>query len=446
MPVFLLRPFISLFVATLVPLPGLSHAAGHVKPPATRPNIVFILADDLGIDGLSCYGSDRFHTPQLDRLASTGVRFTSVYATPVCGPTRAQLMTGQYPFRNGAIDIDRTMRAASPESRPALPAILQRAGYKTGMAGKWKQMRHDLDHWGFDEHLASPTANGHYWQKNWILNHEEITVVAPVYFPEVMSDYALDFIDRHARGSDPFFFYYALTNPHTPIVRTPDSNPDTTDRSQLYADNIAYIDKLVGRIVDKLESLGIRDQTLILFSGDNGSLRSVAGTINGRQLSGGKARMSNGGSHVPLIANWPDGIEGGWVCGDLVDFTDMLPTLTEIAGAPLPADKGPIDGISFASTLTEQRRHSRERVFVQLGHFYYVQNLHWRLDEKGRLTDMRDAPYAETTVPTDANDPAASDARAQLRSILDQLQPESGPTWNDWTGFRNRGPGHPRPD
>lgn len=416
--------------------------------PNEKPNIIFILADDLGIDGLSCYGGDHFKTPEIDKLAENGVRFTNAYTVPVCGPSRAQLITGQYPFRNGAIEIDRTMRAASPETCPSLPQIMKNAGYVTGMSGKWKQMQYGAMAWGFDKTLMSPTANGYYRAKNWLVNGEEVTVDEERYFPEVMNEFALEFIEKHSE--EPFFFYYPLTNPHTPILPTPFSEPGKENLHELYKDNIDYIDYVVGTVVEKLEELGIRENTVIIFSGDNGSMKSVQGTVNDKELIGGKISMREGGSHVPLVVNWPAKIKTKRVCEDLVDFTDILPTLSDICNAELTEDKGKIDGRSFLPQLLGEEGNPREWIFVQMGHYYYARSKNWRLDELGRLYDMSGAPFEEKLV-EESNYPGAAEARAELNNVLEQLDPKSGKTYDQWQGFTYQGvvqraPGHKRPD
>ena len=413
-----------------------------------KPNIIFILADDLGIDGLSCYGGDNFNTPRLDKLAETGVRFTNVYTVPVCGPSRAQLITGQYPFRSGAIEIDPTMKEASPETCPSLPRVMKSAGYVTGMSGKWKQMRYEPNEWGFDEVLMSPTANGYYRAKSWMVNGEEITADEERYFPEVMNEFALSFIEKHK--NEPFFFYYPLTTPHTPILPTPFTEPGEENVHELYEDNIDYIDYVTGTVVDKLEELGIRENTIIIFSGDNGTMKSVQGTVNGKELVGGKISMREGGSHVPLVVNWPAKIKSKQVCKDLVDFSDMLPTLAAIGGAELPDDKGKIDGRSFLPQLLGEEGNPREWIFVQMGHYYYARNKNWRLDEMGRLYDMSKAPFEEKLVENE-NYPGAEEARKELNAVLEELDPKSGKTYDQWKGFTYKGvvhraPGHKRPD
>lgn len=403
---------------------------------AARPNVVFILADDLGIDALGCYGGEDFRTPQLDRLAAGGMRFSWAYCTPICGPSRAELITGQYPFRNGAIDIDGTMNAAKPDTCPSLPTVLKSAGYVTGMTGKWRQMKLDPGDWGFDQRLVSPTANGCYWNKEWSLNGQAVKKDQEVYFPDVMSDFACEFIRKNK--DRPFFLYYPMTHPHVPIVRTPDTPEGVTDQKELYAHNIAYLDKLVGKVVAELDKQGLRGNTLILFSGDNGSLGNVAGKVQGRRLDGGKAGMRNGGAHVPLIANWPKTITPGQVCDDLVDFTDVMPTLADIAGAELPK-KYVLDGRSFAPQLRGEKGSPREWIYVQLGQDYYVRGKQWRLDHTGDLFDMREAPFAAKKVDP-ASSPDAAKAKAELQKVLDVLDPRSGMTYAKWQGFGNRKP------
>lgn len=401
-----------------------------------KPNIVFILADDLGIDALGCYGGESFKTPHLDKLAASGMRFDWAYCTPVCGSTRAQLITGQYPFRNGAIDIDGTMSAAKPDTCPSLATVLKSAGYVTGMTGKWKQMKLDPGDWGFEQRLVSPTANGCYWNAEWSLNGQAVKKDKEVYFPDVMSDFACEFIRVHK--DRPFFFYYAMTHPHVPIVRTPETAEGVTDQKELYAQNIAYLDKLVGKLIAELEKQGRRDNTLILFSGDNGSLGNVAGKVKGRKLDGAKVSMRNGGAHVPLIASWPKTIAPGKVCSDLVDFTDVLPTLAEIAGAELPKNHL-LDGRSFLPQLRGEAGNPRQWVYVQLGQEYYVRGKQWRLDHTGDLFDMTEAPFAAKKIDP-ATSPEAAKARAGLQKVLDTLDPKSGKTYAKWQGYGTRRP------
>ena len=183
-----------------------------------------------------------------------------------------------------------------------------------------------------------------------------------------MHAHLVDFLTRHR--DRPFYVYYSLSHVHTDILPTPDSAPDSKN---LYADNVAYMDKLVGKLVAELERLKLRENTLLVYFGDNGtaSMQSDAATIGGRRLNGSKGDMLEGGSRVPLVVNWPGVVAAGKVAADLIDSSDFLPTFAELAGAALPAGKV-IDGRSFAAQLRGQPAAGREWVFIQLAKMWYV--------------------------------------------------------------------------
>lgn len=268
-----------------------------------RPNIVFILADDIGIDGIGCYGSDRCKelTPNIDQLAGSGLRFERCFATPLCGPSRCLLMTGRYGFRTGGMS-NKSAQNASYQAEPSLARILKQAGYATGMAGKWRQMNDSPGDWGFDEYITDPTASGYYWKTSYTKNGKEVTFDKDVYYPDQASDFAVDFMRRHR--DEPFYFYLPEHLIHGPILRTPDSNSDANGR-QLYDDNVKYLDKTVGKIVAELDKLGLRERTLIVFSADNGTSKvgytdkhdpdKTSGKIGGRAMWGMKGSLTEGG-------------------------------------------------------------------------------------------------------------------------------------------------------
>jgi len=448
-----------------------------------RPNIIVIIADDLGPDGVGCYGafdheavplpngedpatwtdpwsraSRPSTTPNIDALAAQGLKFTRVHATAICSPSRAQFATGQYPFRNGVVDIDGSMFRSDPH-KPSLSLMLKNAGYITGKCGKA-----DIDHVATtDEQLAG----WQYWDKN--LSRWQLTGPAPLdpadydYFPDAQTDFVLDFLDRNApdagNGFAPFYFLFGFNNPHTPVEPTPDSleyhggaPPGETTAERVfrhYTDNLRYIDDVVGAIVAKLGALeathpGILANTLIVFTGDNGSLRKNQGaTLQGdvwdpatatyRSLHGAKAdRVNNreGASLVPFVVHWPAGIDAnreGEAPDTLLDFTDLLPTFADLAGATLPPE-WELHGHSFAPFLRDDPTYQpRAWVYTQIENNWAVRGPDYRLNRDGRFFDMTEAPFnmAELTTLT----PAQEAIRVEYQAALDAFDPEHGPTF-----------------
>ncbi len=415
--------FMKTFLLLLLAAGSLCPLSAAAGPAGRPPNIVFFLADDIGIDGIGCYGADRFKgkTPNIDALAATGVRFEQGYSMPTCNPSRCVLMTGRYPFRYG--------NKPSFKNESSVAKVLRQSGYATGMAGKWRQMADTPRDWGFDQYLTDPEASGYYWEKIYTRNDEPVTAPETIYYPDVCLEFARDFFKNHR--DHPFFFYYPTHLIHNKIVRTPNSRPGVTDADALYADMVAYLDKHVGLVVDALDALGLREQTMILFAGDNGTMRKFGGsnmTIGGRHVLGDKATMLEGGSRVPLIANWQGGFAPGRVVKDLVDFSDVLPTFAELGGAPLPAGVT-IDGHSFAPQLRGEQGTPRAWVYVQHNTTpeWYVREQGWKLRQDGQLFDMSDAPFAEKPVLAAAAGGEAQAARQRLQAVLDELKPVASP-------------------
>jgi arylsulfatase A len=388
---------------------------------APRPNILFILSDDLGIDGFGCYGSDRFKdkTPNVDALAKTGVRFDHCYSMPTCNPSRCALMTGRYEFRTG--------NAPSFKEESSTARVLKDAGYATGMAGKWRQMRDTPGDWGFDEFLTDPSPSGYYWETQYTKNSAALEAKPGTYGPDLCRDFAIDFFKRHRE--QPFFFYYPTHLVHNPIVRTPQSAESSKDQDTLFAENVAYLDKQVGELVGALDDLGLRERTIIVFASDNGTAKYGIehAFIRGRHIYGMKETMFEGGSRVPLIVNWKGTVEGGRSSEILIDFTDVLPTFAELGGASVPASPA-LDGRSFAPQIRGEKGTPRDWVYVQhnTAHEWYVLERGWKLTQAGDLFDMSDAPFAEKLVSQGETNVAAQAARARLQAVLDQLKPQDG--------------------
>lgn len=431
--------------------PSLSPAAGT----QVRPNIIFILADDLGPDGVGCYGGQTYAgcTPRIDALAAAGMRFTHCYAAPICSPSRAQYLTGQYPFRNGVISNGSNNR--HDPDKPVLTKVLRDAGYTTGGSGK--DVADDFHSVPgadetpviqefMDEYLLSGTgAYTNY--TGYKLKGPSKVDPSPAnypYFPDALQAYALDFVERNCPRPEndfkPFYLYYSLIAPHAPLLPTPDSAPGTTDAKTLYGDNMKYVDKSVGQLVDKLKSLGILDNTIIVFSGDNGCWhpRALQGnlwdpkTSGYRPISGAKSdeeHLREGAALVPLIVHWPAAIKSPSVREELVDFTDMLPTFADLAGTR-PPENWKLDGRSFAPLLRgDNGWKPREWSFVQLQYNWCVRGPQYRLNRDGRLFDMSDAPFSMTEIRPENDTPESAAARKMLQAVLDGFDPANGPTY-----------------
>jgi arylsulfatase A len=395
-------------------LPGVAREASSVA----TPNVILILSDDVGLGDIGCCGGP-FKTPQIDTLAKGGTRFENCYSTPLCGPSRCQLLTGRYPFRTGLIN-NNSRNAIQPGREVMIPTVLKQAGYVTASVGKWGQMSFGPGEWGFDEYLMFP-GSGRYWRAqtmHYWQNGERKNLPAGKYLPDLMHEFVVSFISRHK--DQPFFLYYPMSHIHGPIVHTPDSKAGA-GTAELYADNIAYMDKLVGKLMAELDRLHLREKTVVLFAGDNGTARFGvrAATVNGRSISGQKGTMLEGGSRVPLIVNWPGVTPAGRVRQDLIDFSDFFATFAELAGAPLP--KGvTLDSHSFAAQIKGENGTPRQWVYVELNGRSYVRDSRYKLTNSSELFDLSDAPYREIRLPAGTTDMAAVAARTRLQATLDQ--------------------------
>ena len=439
----ILKPlaFVAVFSAVLSSLLGAT----------AKPNIVYILADDLGFAELGCNGADKYKTPNIDALANAGVRFTRFYTVPLCGPSRALILTGRYGFRSGAVTQDacKTIIRTGEKAEVMIPTVLKKAGYASALIGKWGQLTPsgDPSDWGFDHELYYK-GSGMYWNSKvakpmseggevrgdpdtYVLDGKTVSVKDDEYIPDLLHKDATAWME--AQKGRPFFLYYSLSQVHGEILPTPDSAPapkgeSNNQRAQrLLADNIAYMDKLVGKLVAELDRLKLRDNTVIVFMGDNGSTKSAAvdATIGGRRIEGEKGSMKEGGGLVPFFATWPGVMASGKVNANVSDASDLLPTFAEIAGAPLPTGRV-IDGRSLVSQFKGDTKSPRTWAFCQLSNNFYVREVGWKLDQSGTLYDMKDAPFKEVAVAADTKDEAAVAARARLSAALTGLNPAAG--------------------
>ena len=402
---------------------NLAHAAD-----AKRPNIILIMADDLGYETLGCNGGTSYKTPNLDELAATGVRFERCYVQPVCTPTRIGLMTGMSNARNyiefGKLD---------PKA-VTFGHLFKNAGYATGIAGKWQLGREkdSAQKFGFDEScLWQQTRRPpRYANPGLEYNGEERDFTNGEYGPDLVSDFALEFIDKHK--SKPFFLYYPMMLTHAPYQPTPDSKDwdpkamgeEVNKGVKRFADNVAYMDKLVGKLVKKVDELGLRDNTLILFLGDNGTGPGVVSQFKGAAYPGGKGQTTARGMNVPLIANWPGHTPAGTVNEDLIDSTDFLPTICAAADIKVP-ESIKQDGRSFLPQIEGKKGDPREWIYT----WYapdgmppireFVATKEYKLYRNGRFFDLTKDPYEEKP-PKQIDDLTGNDAAAakKLKAIL----------------------------
>jgi arylsulfatase A len=313
--------------------------------------------------------------------------------------------------------------------------VLKPAGYVTTMIGKWSQFSLQPSDFGFDDYLRY-AGSGAYWNtqervKTYVVNGETRPLRDKEYMPDLMHRHLIDFITKHR--DRPFYAHYSLSHTHSDILPTPDSAPDSKDH---YTDNVVYMDKLVGKLMAELDRLKLREKTLVIFFGDNGTTggRSDRATIGGRQLTGAKGSMLDGGGRVPMIVSWPGVTPAGRVSADLVDSSDFLPTFADLAGAKLP-ERTVVDGRSFAAQMRGEKGGPRSWVFHQLARNWYVREADWKLNQAVELFDMGDAPFVEKLVAAGSESPAARAARQRLQAALDQLNPAGGiPDTGDESG------------
>lgn len=396
-----------------------------------RPNIILIMADDLGYETIGANGGESYKTPNLDRLAADGVRFERCQVQPLCTPTRVQLMTGMSNARN-YIEFGRMDSKATTFGN-----LLKDAGYATAIAGKW-QLGRDKDlpqRFGFDEsclwqHTRRPPR---YANPGLEYNGEERDFTNGEYGPDLVSDFALEFIEKNK--AKPFFLYYPMMLTHSPYQPTPDSrdwNPKTKGEEankspKYFADDVAYMDKLVGKLVEKVDELGIRDNTLILFLGDNGTGKGITSKFKGAAYAGGKGSTTARGMHVPLIANWAGHTPVGGVNDDLIDSADFLPTICAAAGVTIPATLK-IDGHSFLPQLQGEKGEPREWIYTWYARDgappvrEFVANKDYKLYRNGRFYDLRKDPFEEQP-PKQVVDLEGDDAVAaqRLKAVFAQF-------------------------
>ena len=428
-------------IAVLLFAPWMGLHGAELSP--NKPNVLLILADDLGVECLSSYGGGSHRTPNLDRLAKEGMRFTHCFANPLCSPSRGQLITGRYPFLNGLKVVlanknqeDMYLRP----SQPSFPRQLKEHGYATQIVGKWHlslEHKHDtIRQFGFDHYQTWSIFDDRgqkttrYWNPHQIRDGRIIAAeVSKRYGPDVDLEVQLDFIKARAKSKTPFLAFYSTYLPHYPWEPTPDSEapsyraPNAAHKgdAKYFPEMVAYLDRQIGAMLRTLDELGIADDTIIIFVADNGTdagLRNLWG--DGRAIAGGKGTMTDRGTRVPLLVRWPGKIKAASSCADLVDLSDFFPTLCELTGAKLPDVM--IHGRSFAPQLLGKPGQPREWIHIQNANSRQVRDREFMLNNKGEL--RRVGELWENPARLDANADSAKEAaaRKKLQAVFDSLE------------------------
>ncbi|MEM7200193.1 MAG: sulfatase-like hydrolase/transferase [Planctomycetota bacterium] len=354
-----------------------SGRAESLRPPRDRPHILVVIADDLGWGDLACYGSDRIRTPRLDALAAGGVRWTQFYAaSSICTPTRCSILTGRYPQRFGlGQHLPLVTERGLPDDTVTLPRLLRAAGYRTAHVGKWHLGRENLAELGFDHALITRYPWAELGGQDSFLHRDGVDYtfrngrkVAPSsrFLAEYYADEAIALLEEACWREEPLFLNLWFYAPHTPYNLAPepyrrDYQGEAEDTDLKYRSMVTCLDASIGRVVDRLEALGMLDNTLILFASDNGpSEEGSAGPY-----LGGKSDLHEGGIRVPMIAHWPARIAPGRVTEAVGHTNDLLATCCAAAGLPLPGDVA-FDGIDLLPHLVEEEPVGERALFWSL--------------------------------------------------------------------------------
>jgi arylsulfatase A-like enzyme len=455
-------------------------ARGQAQP---RPNIVFILLDNVGQEWFGCYGSEENCTPNIDQLARTGVRVENCYTPPVCGPSRTVLLTGRYPHHTGfRLHHDAALYSGGgldPDREIIFPRLLRDAGYATGITGKWQiNNLYDepdaLTRHGFQEHLVWPGSidfarigpaerekfldivrresyeeavafNHHIESRYWdpvFLRQGKREVLTGEFGPDVSQAFAIDFLRRHR--ARPFFLYLPMVLTHgqsfaSPVVPTPANTTSGRPPQEMFADMLRYADKLIGELVAEIEKLGLRENTILFVASDNGTEHQFQARRKGRLVQGDLYSLTEAGGNVVLLANSPL-VPGGRTI-PLADFSDIYPTVCELAGVELdPRHRS--DGVSMAAYLRGQSfgRLPREWILNEYHDVRVVRDARYKLYSDGRFFDANLDPEEKNDL-AKSTEPAVIAARERLSQAFNSLPPDSPPPFplRSLSAFKIRG-------
>jgi arylsulfatase A len=390
------------------------------------PNILLIVADDLGYEKLGCYGGIGVHTPNLDRLAASGVRFERAYTSPVCTPSRMSIYTGQYAHRHGYTEVlpvhKGTREAVDFKQFTSYAQLLRAQGYHTAVTGKWQlaTLEYHPDHckqagfesWCVWQIWKDGAKTKRYWNATYNQDGAIVPVDSATFGPDLMAQYVIDEMTKATAKGQPFCIQHNMVLPHVPIIDTPDDRANGTDPS--LDSMITYLDQITGELMAAVERLGIAENTYIIFVGDNGTQSQTPRSTRAGLVHGGKWDLNEGGMHVPLLIAGP-GLSDSTTNAALVDMTDLFPTICALAGVPLPSQLT-MDGRSLHPVLNGQQEQQRSWVTGAIKDDFAIFDGQWRLHHKGeRLVDCRNLPEEKEA---DLSEAAAQEAFNSLSPVL----------------------------
>ena len=434
-----------------------------VEQTPSQPNILFILVDDLGKEWLSCYGAEDIETPSIDALAAGGMKFNNAYSMPCCTPSRTSILTGKYPFRTGWAnhwDVPRWgIGYFDWKQKPntTFATLMKDLGYATAVAGKWQlndfriepqaMQKHGFDDWAMWTGCETSKDQKHedkstkrYWDAH-INTKEGSKTYEGQFGPDIYTDHLINFMRKNK--DKPMCLYYPMALPHTPVAVTPDE-PKAKGVLGKHKAMVRYIDKMVGKLVNELDELGIRERTIVIFTTDNGTApppRGVIGTRNGKKITGAKGTETEAGTCAPFIVNCPGLVPAGVESDALTDFTDMLPTFLELGGGTPPSDLI-VDGRSIAPLILGKQQDSDRDWIMAMGyggakldaqgvrgvndfssriirdkqHKVYINNKRKII----RLHNLKEDPWEENNL-IDKTSPELQQALGKFQAVLDSL-------------------------
>ena len=399
------------------------------------PNVLLILADDHGYGDISAHDGPSIQTPNIDRIAEQGTRFTRFYAnSSVCSPSRASLMTGRYPDRAGVPGVIRTHPENSwgyfRQDAVTLPSALKQKDYRTALIGKWHLGLEPENHpckRGFDHFhgFLGDMMDDYYTHRRHDINymrHGFDTINPRGHATDLFTEWSMDFIRAQAPSFEPFFLYLAYNAPHTPIqppdewiARVQEREPDISPQRAKYIALVEHMDAGIGRVLDTLEETDQLSNTLVIYTSDNGGSIDV-GAHNG-PLRGQKGEMYEGGIRVPTCAMWPGYIQDGYVTDQVALLMDLFPTICEVAGASIPEG---IEGRSMWQTLQGEQQDLSERILYWLrregGQRFLGQCQH--AVRRGDIKLLHNSPFEPLELYNLSSDPLETTDNAQTETAL----------------------------